>query len=37
VAPGGLAGVAQRIRSLLGRASSATAAPPAARPEGTAA
>ncbi|HEV8626795.1 MAG TPA: branched-chain amino acid ABC transporter permease [Acidimicrobiia bacterium] len=37
VAPGGLAGVAQRIRSLLGRASSATAAPPAARPEETAA
>jgi branched-chain amino acid transport system permease protein len=38
VAPGGLAGVAQRIRSLAGRASSAAAPPPpAARPEGTAA
>jgi branched-chain amino acid transport system ATP-binding protein len=37
VAPGGLAGVAQRIRSLAGRASSAATPPPAARPEGTAA
>jgi branched-chain amino acid transport system ATP-binding protein len=37
VAPGGLAGVAQRLRSLVGRASSSAAAPPAARPEETAA
>jgi branched-chain amino acid transport system permease protein len=37
VAPGGLAGVAQRIRSLLSRAPSPAVGPPSARPEGTAA
>jgi ABC-type branched-subunit amino acid transport system permease subunit len=37
VAPGGLAGVAQRIRALGGRASSSASVPPPAQAEGTAA